>query len=87
MHLKQSFPQIVKRFDDVKAGLAANLLERWPTFEQLQKARPETLRKFFHKNNCRSQERIEERLVQIRTTVPATHDRAVLSMGTPNRPW
>jgi transposase len=82
MHLKQSFPQILSWFDDVKAPLVANLLERWPTLEQLQKARPETLRKFFHKNNSRSQERIEERLVQIREAVPATHDRAVLSMGT-----
>jgi len=81
MHLKQSFPQILKWFDDIKAPLVANLLERWPTLEQLQKARPETLRKFFHKNNCRSTERIDERLLQIREAVPATHDRAVLSTG------
>jgi transposase len=80
-HLKQSFPQILKWFDDVKAPLVANLLERWPTLEQLQKARPETLRKFFHKNNCRSAERIDERLVQIREAAPATYDQAVLSTG------
>ena len=81
MHLKQSFPQILQWFDDIKAPLVANLLERWPSLEQLQKARPETLRKFFHQNNCRSEERIEERLVQIREAVPATHDQAVLSTG------
>jgi hypothetical protein len=78
MHLKQSFPQILQWFDDIKAPLVANLLERWPTLEQLQKARPETLRKFFHQHNCRSQQLLEQRIQAIYQALPATRDQAVL---------
>ncbi len=76
--LKLYFPQVLEWFDDLASPLVGDLLERWPTLEQLQKARPATLRGFLHQHNCRSAERIEERLQQIRQAIPATRDPAVI---------
>lgn len=80
--LKRYFPQILRWFDDPASPLVGDLLERWPTLQQLQKARPETLRCFFDQHNCRSQERIEERLQSIRQAIAATQDPAQLEAGT-----
>jgi len=76
--LKLYFPQILDWFAEVDSPLVGALLRRWPTLEQLQKARPATLRQFLQQRNCRSAERIEQRLEQIRQALPATRDAAVL---------
>src|SRR5207244_7435876 len=54
------------------------LLERWPTLEALQKARPDTLRSFFRKHHCRKEELIESRIKAIGEAMPALKDRAVV---------
>ena len=69
---------MLKWFDDVTSPLVAALLERWPSLEELQHAHDGTLRKFFHQQNCRSAERIQERIEAIRQAVPATTDPGVL---------
>jgi transposase len=79
--LKQMFPQILKWFGDITCPLVGDLLERWPTLQQLQRVRPDTLRRFFHEHNCRGEELIEQRLQLIRQAVPATHDPALLQAG------
>jgi transposase len=79
--LKLYFPQILRWFGDVDTPLVGDLLERWPTLEQLQRAHPGTLRKFFHAHNCRSAELLEQRIAAISQAVPATHDQAVLEAG------
>ena len=76
--LKLYFPQILDWFDDVTSPLVGDLLERWPNLEQLQRAHPGTLRKFFHQHNCRSAEKNEERIAAIYQATPATPDAAVL---------
>ncbi len=76
--LKQVFPQILDWFDDVSTPLVGDLLKRWPELAKLKKVRPETLLQFFHNHNCRSEERNQQRLEQIRTAVTATHDAALL---------
>jgi transposase/transposase IS116/IS110/IS902 family protein len=76
--LKMYFPQVVKWFDDVNTPLVGDLLQRWSSLEQLQRAHPGTLKKFFHAHNCRSEERIDERIQAIYQAVPATSDRAVV---------
>ncbi len=75
--LKLYFPQILQWFDDVASPLVGDLLERWPTLEQLQRAHPGTLRKFFQQHRCRSQERTEERITGIQQSISATQDPAV----------
>jgi hypothetical protein len=56
-------------------------LERWPDLEQLQRAHPGTLRKFFHQHNCRSQQLLEQRIQAFYQALPATRDQAVLEAG------
>ncbi len=79
--LKLYFPQILHWFDDVTTPLVGDLLERWPSLEQLQRAHPGTLRRFFHEHNCRSQQLLEERIASISQAIPATRDQAVLEAG------
>lgn len=76
--LKQVFPQILGWFDDVSTPLVGDLLKRWPELARLKKARSETLLQFFHDHNCRSAERNQQRLEEIRTAVAATNDAALL---------
>ncbi len=80
--LKQVFPQILQWFDDPACALVGTLLLRWPSLPALQKVRPGRLRKFFHTHNCRDEERIEQRLQQIRQAVSATNDPALLQTAT-----
>jgi transposase len=80
--LKQVFPQILRWFDDVSTPLVGDLLMRWPTLPQLQKASPEALRQFLYEHNCRSEERIEERLQEVRQAIAATDDPALVKVGT-----
>ena len=80
--LKQAFPQVLKWFDDVASVLVGDLLLRWPTLAELQKAPPGAVRDFLHQYNCRRQERIEQCLLQIPTAVPATGHAGLLLAGT-----
>lgn len=79
--LKQTFPQILQWFDDPACAMVGALLLRWPTLQALQKASPKALRKFFGQQNCRSEERTEERIEQIRQAVVATTDEALMQTG------
>ena len=77
--LKMYFPQVLDWFAEVSSQIAGDFLERWPTLEKLQRARPDTLRTFFiEHHSCRS-ESFERRLEEIRNAVPATHDAAVIA--------
>ena len=42
-------------FCEVSSEIAGTFLQRWPTLEKLQKARPETLRKFFVQYSAQSE--------------------------------
>jgi transposase len=76
--LKTYFPQVLTWFGKVSSPLVGALLEQWPTLGELQRQHPGTLRQFFHAQNCRSEERIRERLEAIYQATPATRDPAVL---------
>lgn len=77
-HLKIYFPQIPQWFEDIDSPLVCDLLQRWPTLEALQKARPNTLREFFRRHRCRK-EGIESRVQAIAAAMPALGDRAVVA--------
>jgi transposase len=78
-HLKTYFPQMLSWFGEVSAETAGAFLERWPSLQEAQKARPKTLRQFFiAHHSCRS-EVIERRIEEIHRATPATHDVAVNS--------
>jgi len=76
--LKMYFPQVLHWFD-VGSTMAADFLERWPSLEQLQRARPAAIERFFVDHNSRDRERMAQRWEQIRKAVPMTLDAAVLT--------
>jgi hypothetical protein len=56
------FPQIPRWFEDVSTEIVSDLLTKWPTLEDLRRARPATLEKFFRDHQCRDEETIARRL-------------------------
>jgi hypothetical protein len=72
------FPQVLDWFSAVGSPIVGDFLLRWSTLEKLQKARPDTLRKFFREHNSCQSDSIERRVQEIREAVPATRDRAVI---------
>ena len=79
--LKLYYPQPLDWIDNIDAPLGCDLLHRWPTLQQLQRARPDTLRRFFLAHNCRSAQRVEQRIDAIRLATPAVHDPVLLETG------
>ena len=77
-YLKVYFPQMLEWFEKLDTKLVCDLLERWPSLEELQKVPPAELRKFFRQHRGRHQELTERRLQGIRQAMPAIQDRAVL---------
>jgi len=68
--------------------MSVDFLERWPSLEQLQRAKPATIERFFIDHHSRDRERIAQRLEQMRKAIPATLDAAVvISCSTAITAW
>ena len=65
-------------FDDMSTPLVGDLLKRWPELPNSRKPRPKRCSDSSMQHNCRSEERIQQRLEEIRQAVPATTDAALL---------
>jgi transposase len=76
--LKGYFPQVLHWFDRLDTPLVGAFLERWPTLERLQAEEPEQLRAFFRQHQCRSEERIEQRIQAIGKARAMLSDAAVI---------
>jgi transposase len=76
-YLKIYFPQMVEWFEKLDMPLVCDLLERWPTLEELQKVPPEELRTFFRQHHCH-RELMERRILAIGRATPAIKDRPVI---------
>jgi transposase len=77
--LKSYYPQALELAgQDLFAPLACQFLLKWPSLQQLQKARQETVRKFYYAHNCRRLDLINKRLEGISQMTPLSHDRALL---------
>lgn len=77
--LKEYFPQALDWCGELRDPLAGDFLRRWPTLEALQRARPQTVRRFYHAHHCRGAARIDARIEAIRHAVPLTRDPAILA--------
>src|SRR5258708_9396109 len=62
----------------MKSDIALNFLSRWPTLNELHRAKTHTVRSFFYAHNSRSQALIEKRLQQIGEAHPVTDDLALI---------
>ena len=80
--LKTYFPQAIELLGgDVTTRLACDFLKQWPSLETLQRAKPQTLRKFYYGHNCRRGDRIETCIETIGRATPLTTDEAIVHNG------
>lgn len=77
--LKSYFPQALELVgEDLSSPMATDFLQKWPTLEEVKKAKPAALRKFYYGHNSRSPELIQERLALISKAVALTSDEAII---------
>ena len=77
--LKEYFPQALDWGGEIDKVMFCDFLSKWPTLEKIKKAKPDKVRTFYRQHGCRSNERIEERLQEIRTAQALTADPAVIA--------
>ena len=77
--LKDTFPQALGLLsEELFTQLATDFLQRWPSLRCLQKARAETIRRFYYGHHVRRTDLVEQRVTSIKDAVPVTDDEAVL---------
>ena len=79
--LKAYFPLVLSWFSDLNTTLVCDFLERWPSLERLQRARPATVLKFLRTHHSVRQATNERRLAELKAAVPLTSDVAILQTG------
>jgi transposase len=81
-YLKMYFPQMLEWFakldSKLDSKLVCDLLERWPSLEELQAVAPGEVKKFFRHRRGRHGELTEWRMQGIGQAMPAIRDRAVI---------
>jgi hypothetical protein len=77
-YLKVYFPQMLEWFAKLDSNLVCDLLERWPSLEELQTVSPGEVKKFFRHRHGRHGELTEWRMQGIGQAMPAIRDRAVI---------
>jgi transposase len=80
--LKQYYPQVLEWFDRINTPLFCDFITRWPTLEQVKRARRSTLERFFRQHSMRFPQVLESRYQAIKAATPLTRDIAVV---TPHR--
>ncbi len=76
--LKLYFPLAVELADELPQSLMRELLRRWPSLRELQRANPTTLRNCIARHLRRNEQRARELVQQIRAAKPLTTDRAII---------
>jgi transposase len=77
--LKQYFPQALELCgEELWRPLATTFLLKWPTLQQVAKAKVSTLMQFYYVQGSRNQQLIERRLQLIEQAVPLTDEPALL---------
>jgi transposase len=77
--LKSYYPQALELAgQDLFAPLGCQFILKWPSLQELQKARLESVRKFYYAHNCRRMDVIEKRLHAIAQMTPLCRDRALV---------
>ena len=75
--LKTYYPQALRWAGELTTTQACDFIERWPTLEAIQRARPSAIRAFYQRHH-HAAAWIEDKLAQIRNEVPL-HDEAVIT--------
>lgn len=80
--LRNDYPQVLTWFTDRDSTLFCNFLTRWPTLDEVQRARPATLERFFYERRVRSAALIERRIQGIKAARPLTTDESIITPNT-----
>ncbi len=77
--LKQTFPLALKMISgELWRPLSTDFLLKWSSLADLQSAKKDTIRRFYHAHECRRADVIEKRLALIADAQPMTADPAIL---------
>ena len=77
--LKCCFPQALELCgEDLTTPMACAFLQKWSCLQQLKKARPEMIRRFYYAHNARRGDVIEKRLALIAQAMPLSNDPALI---------
>jgi transposase len=79
--LKMYFPQALDWFGDLHTARACAFLQRWPSLQQLKRATPSSVRKFYRAQGYRGEDKLEQLIASIPKAQPLTQDGAVLLAG------
>ncbi len=79
--LKMYFPQALEWFGDLHTARACAFLQRWPSLEDLKRATPSSVRKFYKVQGYRGEDKLEQLMANIQKALPLTRDGAVLLAG------
>jgi transposase len=80
--LKEYFPQALEvAGNDLASAMACRFLLRWPDLKTLQRARLETVRKFYYAQGCRRGDVIEARLQRMKEALAVSEDEALVEPG------
>jgi transposase len=80
-NLKSYFPQAFELVGELDSPMSCEFLKEWPSLTEVKRARPATLRKFYHSHGSRSKARIDARLALLPSAVALTNDLAVVESG------
>jgi transposase len=76
--LKMYFPQALDWFGDLHTARACAFLQRWPSLQDLKRATPSSIRKFYKLQGYRGDDKLEQLMANIQQAQPLTQDGAVL---------
>lgn len=80
-NLKNYFPQALAWAGLLKETVACDFLDRWPSLQELQKAKPVIIRKFFKDHGARGEEKLEGKIAEIARAQALTKDWAIVTAG------
>lgn len=76
--LKNYYPHVLDWFKEKDSMIFCNFLLRWPSLEQVKRARDNTLINFFNQHNSRYTSKNEKRIQEIKEAEPLTNDKAII---------
>ncbi len=77
--LKSYFPQALKWAGPLQGKTACDFLNRWPSLQVLQRAKPATIRRFFKSHRVGGSQKLQQKLDQIKLARALTNDAAIVT--------
>lgn len=80
-NLKEYYPQALGMVGDLSEHMSRRFFKKWPSWEELSRAREQTLRKFYYANGSRSETRIQTRLELHAHSQPLSNNQTTIELG------